>query len=85
VSSRLAVAASGNKILDRCAQIKSLPGHLDFAHGYAARAMAALFEGDRRLHDRWLADAQQSLAWALSSLTDHLERGSVTPTDWSGT
>jgi hypothetical protein len=51
-----------------------LRGHLEFAHGYAERAAAALTAGDHQLHEENLANSQRSLAWALSSLTEHLDQ-----------
>ena len=61
--------------------INQVPGHLEFAQNYAQRAMNALHVGDHQQHERWIHDAQQSLAWALSNLADHLERRGGSPSE----
>lgn len=54
--------------------INQVPGHLEFAQTHAQRAMNALHANDHLQHTRWVHESQQSLAWALSNLTEHLEQ-----------
>ncbi|MFD7161335.1 hypothetical protein ACFV9C_42585 [Kribbella sp. NPDC059898] len=60
--------------VDVTAPINQVPGHLDFAQWHAQTAMAALFAGDHEQHNQSLADARQSLAWAVSALAAHTEQ-----------